>query len=160
MKTSDAGLALIKRFEGRRLSPYRCAAKLWTIGYGHVLYPDQAAMKLDDRGNYALRPEHNRVWSDAEVDDLLSQDLVRFERSVARLCPRVVDRQGSFDALVAFAFNVGSGALQRSTLRAKANRGEWENAADEFPKWAKVGGKVLPGLLRRRLAEQALFLTG
>jgi lysozyme len=71
----------------------------------------------------------------------------------------VVGRQGSFDALVSFAFNAGLGNLQRSTIRMKANRGDWEGAAEAFMAWTKGGGKVLPGLVKRRQAEIALFLA-
>ena len=95
-----------------------------------------------------------------EVDAILAQDLERFERGVARLCPASADRQGVFDALVSFSFNVGLGNLQRSGLRMKTNRGEFEEAADEFMKWTKAGGRVLPGLVKRRQDERALYLSG
>lgn len=96
----------------------------------------------------------------AEVDDLLASDLARFERGVARYCPNVVGRKGIFDALVSFSFNVGLGNLQRSSLRMKTNRGDFEEAADEFLKWTKAGGRVLPGLVKRRNDERALYLSG
>jgi lysozyme len=95
-----------------------------------------------------------------EVDRILSQDLGRFERGVVRLCPAAVGNQGVFDSLVSFAFNVGLGNLQRSSLRMKTNRGEFEEAADEFLKWTKAGGRVLPGLVKRRNDERALYLSG
>ena len=95
-----------------------------------------------------------------EVDAILSQDLARFERGVARLCPAALGDQGIFDALVSFSFNVGLGNLQRSSLRMKTNRGELEEAADEFLKWTKAGGRVLPGLVKRRKDERALYLSG
>ena len=95
-----------------------------------------------------------------EVDNLLAQDLARFERGVARYCPIATAHQGIFDALVSFAFNVGLGNLQRSGLRMKTNRGEFDEAAEEFMKWTKAAGKVLPGLVKRRKDEQALYLSG
>jgi lysozyme len=95
-----------------------------------------------------------------EVDAILAQDLARFERGVARYCPAAVNHQGQFDALVSFAFNVGLGNLQRSSLRMKHNRGDFDEAADEFMKWSKAGGKVLKGLVNRRLDEQRLYLRG
>lgn len=95
-----------------------------------------------------------------EVDRILAEDLRRFERGVVRLCPASVGNQGVFDSLVSFAFNVGLGNLQRSSLRMKTNRGELEEAADEFLKWTKAGGKVLPGLVKRRMDERALYLSG
>jgi GH24 family phage-related lysozyme (muramidase) len=94
-----------------------------------------------------------------EVDRILAQDLGRFERGVVRLCPAAVGNQGIFDSCVSFAFNVGLGNFQRSTLRMKTNRGEFEEAADEFLKWTKAGGRVLPGLVKRRQDERALYLN-
>ena len=151
---------LIKAFEGCHNTPYLCPAKLWTIGYGHVLYPEQARLKADQRPSYPLKPEHNRVWDADEIDALLAADLQRFQDGVSRLCPASDDSQPQFDALVSFAFNVGLGNLQSSTLRMKYNRGEYTGAADEFLKWRKSNGVVLRGLERRREAERALFLSG
>ena len=159
MTISEAGIQLIKSFEGCHNMPYKCPAALWTIGYGHVLYPDQARLKTPERSAYPLRSEHNRVFEYDEIDTLLEQDLQRFEAGVLRLCPASNDSQSHFDAMVAFSFNVGLGNLQSSTLRMKYNRGEIEAAADEFLKWNKAGGKILAGLTRRRVAERALFLS-
>ena len=155
------------RFEGCRNKPYLCPAHIWTIGYGHVLYQDQIRLpvvKKEDyegviRKDYPLAPEHARVWSKEEIDGLFRVDVSNFERGVLRLVPGVVGRQGAFDALVSFAFNAGLGNLQRSQIRMKANRGDWEGAAEAFNQWTKGGGKVLPGLVRRREAEIALFLS-
>jgi lysozyme len=159
MKTSVKAKEMIKHHEGVRLKPYLCPAKLWTVGVGHVLYPEQANMKLEDRKDLWLHPEDNRVWTMEQVNALLEFDLNRFERGVARLCPSSTSNQNHFDALVSFSFNVGLGSLQKSSLRMKYNRGEYEEAANEFLKWAKAGGKVLPGLLKRRSDEKALFLS-
>jgi GH24 family phage-related lysozyme (muramidase) len=158
MTISEVGIQLIKSFEGCHNSPYRCPAGLWTIGYGHVLYPDQARLKTPERASYALKPEHNRLWDADEIDSLLEKDLLRHSVGVRRLCPAAVDRQ--LDALVSFSYNCGLGSLQSSTLRMKFNRGDYSGAADEFLKWNKAGGKVLRGLERRREAERALFLSG
>ena len=160
MKVSDACVEMIKHHEGKRNNPYSCPALLWTIGYGHVLYPEQAKLKLEERKAYPLQPDHDKIWSDGGIDAILRSDLTRFESGVLRLCPGAINSQAHFDALVSFSFNVGLGSLQSSTLRMKYNRGEYEAAADEFVKWNKGGGRVLPGLTRRRLEEQALFLTG
>lgn len=159
MKVSDSAVEVIKHHEGKRNKPYSCPALLWTIGYGHVLYPEQAKLKLEDRKAYPLRPEHDKIWSDGGIDAILRSDLTRFESGVLRLCPSAINSQAHFDALVSFSFNVGLGSLQSSTLRMKYNRGEYEAAADEFLKWNKGGGRILPGLTLRRLAEQALFLS-
>ena len=160
MSISEACIQLIKSFEGCHNSPYKCPATLWTIGYGRVLYPDQARLKTGERAAYPLRTEHNRTFSGDEIDALLEADLLRFEAGVLRLCPATADRQCHLDAVVSFAFNVGLCNLQSSTLRMKYNREDYEGAADEFLKWNKAGGKVLRGLERRREAERALFLAG
>jgi lysozyme len=159
VKISEAGIQLIKSFEGCHRSPYRCPAALWTIGYGHVLYPDQARLKTPERTAYPLNAEHNRTFEYDEIDSILEKDLERFEAGVLRLCPSAADSQSQFDAIVSFSFNVGLGNLQASTLRMKYNRGEFEGAADEFLKWRKSNGVVLAGLVRRREAERALFLS-
>ena len=158
MNVSDRAINTIKHHEGVRQKPYRCPARLWTVGVGHVLYPDQGRLKIDDRDGFALKPEDNRVFSMEEVDGILKSDLDRFERGVATYCP-VALTQGQFDALVSFAFNVGLGTLQRSTLRQKILRGDTDGAAEEFLKYCMAGGKILKGLQNRRKDERALFLS-
>ena len=157
MKTSEVGISLIKHFEGVRLKPYRCPALLWTVGVGHVLYPRQHHLTLEERMHFQLAPAHNRTFTQEEVNDLLRNDLRRFERGVERLCGRSTT-QSQFDALVSFAFNLGFGALQRSTLRRKHLRKDYAGAASEFLKFVRAGGKVLPGLQRRRIAERILYV--
>jgi lysozyme len=165
VKLSKAGEDLMHRFEGCRNKPYLCPADIWTIGYGHVLYQEQIRLPVvTDKPNvvvrkkFSLKQGDNRVWSKQEIDDLFRKDVATFERGVLRLVPGVVGRQGAFDALVSISFNFGLGNLQRSTIRMRANRGDWEGAAEAFRAWVKGGGKVLPGLVRRREAEIALFL--
>ena len=158
MRVSDKAIKMIKHHEGIRQRPYRCPAKLWTIGVGHVLYPRQGALKVDDRDSVPLEERDNRTFSMEEVDGILRDDLNRFERGVERYCP-VKLTQGQFDALVSFSFNVGLGTLQRSTLRQKVLRGDMEGAAEEFLKYTIGGGKVLKGLVNRRNDERALFLS-
>jgi len=157
MKISKAGIDLIKHFEGVRLKPYKCPAMLWTVGVGHVMYPDQHHLSIDGRRHFPLKPEHKRSFTEAEVNELLRDDLYRFESGVARLCGANLP-QRQFDALVSFAFNLGLGTLQRSTLRNKLTRGDIKGAASQFLRFNMAGGRVLPGLLRRRIAEQSLFL--
>ena len=167
MKTSEKGIHLMHYFEGYRNKPYKCSAKIWTVGWGHAMYGDQ--LRLPNvrtgtytgmiRDDYQLKPEDNRVWSKEELVEIFKNDLGAFERAVLRLVPGVSGYQGRFDALVCLAYNIGSGNLQRSTIRMKANRGDWEGAAEAFRAWTKGGGKVLPGLVKRREAEIALFLS-
>jgi len=168
MKTSEAGLNLMHKFEGFRNRPYLCPAHIWSIGFGTVLYQEQIKLPMVRvegktismiRKEYPLRSEDNRVWKKEELETLFKNDLSTFERAVLRLIPGVSGHQGRFDALVCLAYNIGSGNVQRSTIRMKANRGDWEGAASAFRVWTKGGGKVLPGLVKRREAEIALFLN-
>lgn len=139
-KIGKAGLDLIKDFEGLKLRAYLCPAKVWTIGYGST-GPHVTAGK---------------VITEAEAEELLKDDLDRFEKAVTRLVT-VPLRQNQYDALVSFAFNVGIGALERSTLLKRVNARLFDLAFGEFAKWNRAGGKVLAGLTRRRAAEAALF---
>ena len=142
---SDEGISLIKRYEGYKITPYRCPAGLYTVGYGHLI------------GNGLQLPdEWNRKFSLGEIDELLRTDLARFERGVLRYCT-VYITQSQFDSIVSFSFNLGLGVLQRSTLRQKLNRGNYDVASKEFLKYTRAGGKVLKGLVRRRQAEYNLF---
>lgn len=140
MKTSQKGIDLIKKFEGVRLRAYLCPARVWTIGYGHTK---------------TARP--GRVITQKQADDLLVQDLAGFEAAVNRNTPNI--NQNQFDSLVAFSFNVGIGAFEKSTLLKLVKAGDFESAADQFGKWVKAGGRVLPGLVTRRNEERALFLS-
>jgi len=115
---SDKSLKMLKHHEGVRNKPYRCPAALWTIGVGHVLYPEQGNLNMADRMKYPLKIEDFRIFSTEEVDEILKTDLVRFIRGVSRYCPVIVS-QGQLDALVSFAFNVGLGALQRSVHKGR-----------------------------------------
>lgn len=141
MKISHAGLALIKSFEGLRLTSYRCPAGVWTIGYGHTI---------------TAKPD--MTITEEQAEDLLLGDLRHFEKCVSKHIAVPLE-QHQFDALVSFCYNVGCGALMKSTLRRKLNAGDYEGAADELLRWNKAGGKELRGLTRRRKAERAMFLA-
>ena len=158
MNVSSEAIKVIQHHEGIRYKAYQCPAKLWTIGVGHVLYPEQGKLPIDQRDGYPLRPEDNRAFSKDEVDAILKSDLQRFERGVSSFCP-VALSQGMFDGLVSFSFNVGLGTLQRSTLRQKLLRGDKAGAAEEFMKYCMAGGKILKGLQNRRIDERALFIS-
>jgi lysozyme len=149
---------MIKHHEGVRVRPYRCPALLWTVGVGHVIDPAHISVKFDERKNLPIPQGWDRTLSMAEVDDILAKDLARFERGVVRLCPTGLT-QPRFDALVSFAFNVGLGNLQRSSIRMRHNRGDYEGAAEAFMMWTKAAGKVLPGLVKRRTDERNLYLS-
>lgn len=136
----EAAIDLIKRFEGLKLISYQDSVGVWTIGYGHTK---------------GVKP--NIKISVAAATTLLMQDLKIAYLATARLIS-VPITSNQLSALLSFVFNLGSGALQRSSLRAKLNRDEYEDAADEFLKWVYAGGMKLKGLLLRRQAERQLFL--
>jgi len=167
MKLSKAGADLMHQYEGYRTKPYLCPAHIWTIGYGHVLYQEQIRLPVVRVDGYTgmirkempLKPEDNRVWTKEEIEKLFADDVASFERGVLRLAPPVAGRQGAFDACVSFAFNAGLGTFQRSSIRIKLNRGDWEGAADALLLYCMGGGKILAGLKKRRDAEKALFLS-
>ena len=158
MKVSAKTIKMIKHHEGVRQKPYKCPAKLWTIGVGHVMYPEQGKLPLDQRDGFAIKIEDFRIFSMEEVDAILRRDLDRFERGVEKFCP-VPLTQGQFDALVSFSFNCGLGTLQRSSIRQKVLRGDMAGAAEAFLLYTIGGGKVLKGLVNRRNDERAVFLS-
>jgi lysozyme len=139
------GIDLIKRFEGFEPEIYLDAAGLPTIGYGHLL-------RLGEDKMFA------GGISEAAGEALLIKDVGIAERAVLRLI-RVPLTNGQFDALVSFTFNLGSGALQRSTLRRKVNREVHEEVPAEFMRWVWAGGRKLRGLVLRREAEANLYLA-
>lgn len=144
MNTSETGLNLIKSFESLRLDAYKDSVGIPTIGYGTIRIdgnPVQMGMTItEDQADYYLKTEVE------EFEKVINH-------SVA-----VELTQNQFDALVSFTYNLGSGNLLKSTLLKKLNAGDYQGAADEFPKWSMAGGHVLAGLLRRRNAERDLFL--
>ena len=142
---TDEGLALIKRFEGFSPEIYVCPGGWPTIGYGHVV-------RDGEQDGYADGID------EATAEELLRRDVEAAERAVLRQI-RVPLEDGQFDALVSFAFNLGGGALQRSTLRGKANREEHGAVPTEFRRWVWAGGRKLKGLVRRREAEAELYAS-
>lgn len=133
------GLALVQQFEGCRLKAYTCPAGVLTIGYGSTGSHVHPGMTI----------------TQDQAEELLRSDLRRFEDGVAKLCPVATDNQ--FSALVSFAFNLGLESLKTSTLRRMHNEGKHGDAAAQFARWNKAGGKVLPGLVKRRAAEAQLY---
>ena len=140
-EVNEAGVRLVQEFEGCRLDAYRCPAGIPTIGYGATGPDIRMGM----------------VWTQEQADARLVEDLARFAAGVERLV-QVDLTDNQFAALVSFAYNVGLGALRDSTLLRKLNAGDYLGAADQLPRWARAGGRIMPGLSRRRLAERALFL--
>lgn len=147
MRVSDKAIKMIRHHEGVRVKPYQDAIGLWTVGVGHLIGDGKT-----------LPDEWNRTLTMGEVDEILRKDLARFEAGVERLCPTGLT-QPRFDALVSISFNFGLGNLQRSSIRMKHNRGEFEDAADSFLLYNKAGGKIFKGLVNRRNDERALYLS-
>lgn len=138
MKTSENMIAIIKKFEGLRLKAYKCPAGVYTIGYGHT----------------------ENVLADSEIselmaDQILRKDLKNFEQAINNLDLPLL--QCEFDALVSFAFNVGIGNFNKSTLKKLLLQKKFFYAAKEFDKWVFAGGKKLPGLQNRRNTERKIF---
>lgn len=142
MQVSQAGIEAIKDYEGVRLKAYDDGVGVWTIGVGHI--------KGVKRGDEITM---------AQVDDFLRDDLAEAEKAVNTRVT-VPLRQGQFDALVSFVFNLGSGAFMASTLLKKLNAGDYDGAADELLRWNKAGGRVMAGLTKRRISERIMFLEG
>jgi lysozyme len=141
VKTSDDGLSLIKRFEGVKLTAYKCPAGKNTIGYGHTGDDVKPGMKI----------------TEAEAHELLRQDTEKAAAAVRHLVTVPLE-QCQFDALVSFVFNVGTGAFKSSTMLRKLNERFNLGAADEFLRWIYVKGSPSGGLINRRSAERDLFL--
>lgn len=146
MKMTEEGLALIKRFEGLRLDAYRDAVGVWTIGYGHT------SMAGAPQVHAGLR------ISEAEAHEILARDVEVFAQGVRELLVVELSNQ-QFSALVSFAYNVGLGGLKRSSVLAAVNNREFDAVPRRLSLWTKAGGRVLPGLVRRRAAEGALFMS-
>lgn len=147
MIISPLGIQLVKHFEGLYLTAYQCPAGIWTIGYGHtgLKHNDGTVMK-------------GRKITAEQAEMLLGFDLnTKYGPAVQKMLTVPV-QQHELDALVSFHFNTGS--LAKSTLLKKLNAGDRAGAAEEFLRWTRAAGKVLPGLLRRRRAERHMFLTG
>jgi GH24 family phage-related lysozyme (muramidase) len=143
---TEEGLDLIKRFEGFSPTIYICPAGYPTVGYGHVVLAHE-------------QEQFAAGITAVEATELLRKDVGIAERALLRLI-YVPLTDGQFDALVSFTFNLGAGALQRSTLRRQVNRGEHESVPAELMKWVWAAGKRLPGLVRRRRAEASAYSSG
>lgn len=146
MKLSENGMALIKHAEGLRLKAYQDSVGVWTIGYG-----------------WTHPVEGKKVGAGMQISQTMAERLLRcgiaqFEQGVGQLV-NVPITQGQFDALVSFAYNLGLRSLASSTLLRRVNAGDKQGAANEFGRWVNAGGIRLDGLVARRAAECALFLS-
>ena len=143
MNINAVGIKLIKEFEGLRLSAYLCPANVWTIGYGHT----------------GKEVTQNLKWTAEIAEKYLKIDLLKFETGVLKLL-KVKLNSNQFSALVSFAYNLGLGNLEESTLLKLINKNPSDqNINKEFMKWINAGGKLLPGLYRRRQTESELYFS-
>lgn len=142
MKTSEAGKELIKRFEGLRLRAYHCSANVLTIGYGHT----------------GQDVHENMVITERQANHFLEKDLKKFEKAINTQV--TVDlEQHQFDALVSWVYNLGLGNFENSTMLKELNKNNKQQVPAEMKRWVYAGGKKLPGLVKRRVAESQLFST-
>ena len=143
----DIAAALCKQFEGYKGKPYLCPAGVPTIGYGSTYYADGRKVALTDP-----------PMSEPDATLLLLQELHHtYLPAVLRQCPVLLTDEKKCNAIVDFAYNLGTGRLQTSTLKRKINAGNWEEAKTQLLLWTKGGGRVLPGLVKRRTAECRLL---
>lgn len=140
MKCSEVGLNLIKSFESLRLTTYADAGGTLTIGYGHT-----------------RNVRRNQKISIEQADAFLREDVVSAENAVNKWVNTYRFSQSEFDALVSFAFNLGGGNVNKLVANGKRSRKE---IAEAMPRYCHCGGKKLTGLVKRREAEKALFLSG
>lgn len=145
MKTSNDGLKLIEKYEGCKLKAYRCPAGILTIGYGHT--------------SAAGSPKviEGMIITKEQAEQILDNDLSMFEHELNAMLTREVT-QHQFDALMSFTYNLGVGAMRKSTLLKRVNAGEFDKVRAEFMKWTRAAGRELPGLVERRRAEADLFV--
>ena len=144
MRTSDKGIEQIKSFEGFRSMPYQDVVGKLTVGYGHLMVHGDGTVQ-------------GSPITMGQATELLRKDLHTAEEAVNSCGVELT--QNEFDSLVSFTYNLGVGAFQRSTLLKLLKAGNKEAAAKEFPKWSMAGGKEVPGILKRRFAEQECFLN-
>lgn len=135
---------LIKQFEGFRPEAYKDSVGVWTIGYGTTVINNQPVKQgmtiTQEQALQLVQQEVNKLWS--QIESIL----------------KVKINDNQMNALIDFAYNLGFGSLKNSTLMRLVNESKFEEAANQFPRWVYAGGKVLPGLVKRREAERQLFL--
>lgn len=147
MKISENGLNIIKKFEGLSLKPYKDVVGIPTIGYGNTYYADGKVVSLSDK-----------PITEQQADEMLRFVVKNYENAVNRYV-QVPITQNQFDALVSFAYNVGNENLRKSTLLKLLNAGKADEAALQFTRWNRAGGKIIKGLIRRRELEKQLFVA-
>lgn len=138
---------LCRHFEGFRSKPYICPAGYPTIGYGTVYKPDGTKVAMDDP---PITKETANLW-------LIQELRQNYAKGVLKASPGLITEPKALAAMIDFAYNLGVGRYRASTLRRKVDAKDWEAAKEQLAKWVRGGGKVLPGLVRRRQAEASLL---
>lgn len=141
MTTTETAAALIRQFEGCRLTAYKCPAGIWTIGYGHT-----AGVTAGD------------TWTQDQADRALEQDIGKYRKAVLIACPSLERYPNRLAACISLAYNIGTGAFASSSVARYIRRGEYRAAADAFGMWIYAGKQILPGLVTRRQREKEVFL--
>ena len=139
MQTSQEGIALIKKFEGCELEAYKCAAGVWTIGYGSTKGVNEGDTITQEEADKLLTEEMSEY--EGYINDMVTSDL----------------KQNEFDALVSWVYNLGPSNLSSSTLLQRLNNKDWQDIPNQIKRLNKAGGEVKQGLIRRREAEALLF---
>lgn len=146
----EVAARLCRHFEGFRARPYICPAGYPTIGYGTVWKPDGTRVTM----------EHPPISRETADEWLMHELRHNYMAGVLRASPHLIRHPQILGALTDFAYNLGVPRYRASTLRRRVSEEDWEAAAHELKKWVRGGGRVLPGLVRRRAAEAALLLPG
>lgn len=139
----ELAASLCRQFEGFQSKPYLCPAGMPTIGYGSTYYSNGKKVTLSDD---PISQEDANVLLMAELQHT-------YLPAVLRNCPILATDERKCNAIVDFAYNLGAGRLQTSTLKRKINAQDWDGAKEQLKLWTRGGGKVLPGLVKRRQAE-------
>ena len=140
-------VALCKRFEGFSSAPYTCPAGVATIGYGNTFYEDGSKVTLQDK-----------PITQAEAELMLVRSLsTQYLPAVLKASPTLINNSNALGAILSFAYNLGVSRYRASTLRKRLDAADWQGAREEIVRWTRAGGRVLPGLVKRRAAERAMF---
>lgn len=141
MRCNEAGLDIIRRYEGLRLAAYQDTGGVWTVGYGHTGKDVKAGVNITEQ----------------QAEEFLRLDVASAEKDITRMVS-VPLTENQFSALVSLVFNIGGSNFRKSTMRALINRKWHDEAADQFPRWVYDNGRKLGGLVKRREEERALYL--
>lgn len=146
MPSIDIAKGIAKLFEGFRSKPYRCPAGVATIGYGTTMYPNGQKVTMDDKP---------ATVEDAEV--YLEHEMLNCQSKALKYCPGLSCDENRLAAVTDFIYNLGPGQFQNSTLRRRINQQDWPEVKKELMRWVRGGGKILPGLVKRRVVEAKLI---